>query len=194
MSVSNLRSMIDRYLVRYPEERSVGHKFLELLTDYPDCFERNCEFGHITGSAWLVDPDEKVLLTHHKKLKKWLQLGGHSDGVKDVLAVATREAMEESGLEVVALDTEIFDIDVHKIPERFISCSLSLRRPLYVPLEEQDFSVSEESIDLEWVPIGDVHLRSTDDSVLRLKEQMAEALLRLNFVAYLTKKYIGNLC
>ena len=119
MSVSNLRRMIDRYLVRYPEERTVGQKFLELLTEYPDCFERNCEFGHITGSAWLVDPDEKnVLLTHHKKLKKWLQLGGHSDGVKDVLAVATREAVEESGLEVVALNTEIFDIDVHKIPER----------------------------------------------------------------------------
>ena len=37
MSVSNLRSMIDRYLVRYPEERTVGNKFLELLTDYPDC-------------------------------------------------------------------------------------------------------------------------------------------------------------
>ena len=77
MSVSNLRSMINRYLVRYPEERSVGQKFLELLTDYPDCFERNCEFGHITGSAWLVDPDEEsVLLTHHKKLMKWLQLLG----------------------------------------------------------------------------------------------------------------------
>ena len=51
---------------------------------------------------------------------------GHSDGEKDVLAVATREAVEESGLDVVALDTEIFDIDVHGIPERFISCSLSL--------------------------------------------------------------------
>ena len=173
MSVSNLRGMINAYLVRYPEERSVVRKFLELLTDYPDCFERNCEFGHITGSAWLVDPDEKrVLLTHHKKLKKWLQLGGHSDGVKDVLAVATREAVEESGLEVVALDTEIFDIDVHKIPERrsFPAHYHFDVRFAFRSLSEI-FSVSEESIDLEWVPIGDIHLRSTDDSVLRLKDK-----------------------
>ena len=171
MSVSNLSSMIDRYLARYPEEQSVGQKFLDLLTLYPDCFERNCKFGHITGSAWLVDPDEKsVLLTHHKKLKKWLQLGGHSDGVKDVLAVATREAVEESGLEVVALDAEIFDLDVHKIPERGIF-------PAHYHFDvrfafrsvSRSFSVSEESIDLEWVPIGDIHTRSTDESVLRLK-------------------------
>ena len=173
MSVSNLRSMIDRYLVRYPEERSVGQKFLEFLTDYPNCFERNCEYGHITGSAWLVDPDEEsVLLTHHKKLKKWLQLGGHSDGVKDVLAVATREAMEESGLEVVVLDTEIFDIDVHKIPERgSFPAHYHFDVRFAFRSESKTFSVSEESIDLEWVPIGDIHLRSTDDSVLRLKDK-----------------------
>ena len=111
-----------------------------------------------------------MLLTHHKKLKKWLQLGGHSDGVKDVLAVATREAVEESGLEVVALDAEIFDLDVHKIPERAIF-------PAHYHFDvrfafrslSRAFSVSEESIDLEWVPIGDIQTRSTDESVLRLK-------------------------
>ena len=112
------------------------------------------------------------MLTHHKKLKKWLQLGGHSDGVKDVLAVATREAVEESGLEVVALDTEIFDIDVHKIPERgSFPAHYHFDVRFAFRSVSETFSVSEESIDLEWVPIGDVHLRSTDDSVLRLKKK-----------------------
>ena len=95
-----------------------------------------------------------------------------SDGEKDVLAVATREAVEESGLEVVALDTEIFDIDVHKIPERgSFPAHYHFDVRFAFRSVSKNFSVSEESIDLEWVPIGDIRLRSTDDSVLRLKEK-----------------------
>jgi len=41
---------------------------------------------------------ERVLLTHHKKLGKWLQLGGHSDGNSNMLDVALKEAKEESML------------------------------------------------------------------------------------------------
>ena len=75
--------------------------------------------GHITGSAWVVDiAGNRVLLADHAKLGRWLQPGGHSDGDPDTLAVALREAREESGLDVRALDDAIFDIDVHRIPAR----------------------------------------------------------------------------
>ena len=58
--------------------------------------------GHLTGSAWIVSPDRRrTLLTHHRKLDRWLQLGGHADGQADLLAVAAREAKEESGLEPI---------------------------------------------------------------------------------------------
>ena len=64
-----------------------------------ECLERTCRPGHLTGSAWIVSPDRtRTLLTHHRKLGKWLQLGGHADGDPDLLAVALREAREESGL------------------------------------------------------------------------------------------------
>ncbi len=72
---------------------------LAFVEGHPDCLLRSCAPGHLTGSAWVVSPDRsQVLLTHHGKLDKWLQLGGHADGDGDLLAVAQREALEESGL------------------------------------------------------------------------------------------------
>ena len=84
------------------------------------CFERSLDIGHITGSAWVLDFHRThTLLTHHAKLDKWLQLGGHSDGDPDTLEVALREVREESGLvEVRPISEAIFDVDAHLIPAR----------------------------------------------------------------------------
>ena len=73
---------------------------MAFVSAYPNCFERSLSIGHITGSAWLVNQTKtRVLLTHHKRLNKWLQLGGHADGNPNVLEVAMQEAREESGIE-----------------------------------------------------------------------------------------------
>jgi 8-oxo-dGTP pyrophosphatase MutT (NUDIX family) len=68
----------------------------------------------------------RFLLTHHRKLDRWLQLGGHADGEPDVAAVALREAREESGLPGLAFlgpagagpHPFAIDLDVHAIPAR----------------------------------------------------------------------------
>src|SRR5262245_26097513 len=93
---------------------------MRFVEEHPDCLMRACRPGHLTGSAWIVSPDRsQTLLTHHRKLGKWLQLGGHADGDGDLLAVALREAREESGLEQMrVLSAAIFDVDRHWIPER----------------------------------------------------------------------------
>ena len=58
-----------------------------------------------------------MLLHHHRRLDRWLQLGGHDEGEHDPLATALREAREESGLlDLRPLSTAILDIDVHAIP------------------------------------------------------------------------------
>jgi len=81
------------------EEASAVRETVELVTAHPDCLLRSCLPGHVTGSAWIVSPDRsQTLLTLHRKLGKWLQLGGHADGDPNLLAVAMREAVEESGL------------------------------------------------------------------------------------------------
>jgi 8-oxo-dGTP pyrophosphatase MutT (NUDIX family) len=93
--------------------------FRDFALEHADCFERSCAPGHLTGSAWLVDAaGERVLLTHHRKLDRWLQLGGHADGDPDLARVALREAGEESGLRDLVVRPEIFDLDRHLIPAR----------------------------------------------------------------------------
>lgn len=75
---------LNDYAVRYPAE-GVVTEFLESLAK-----------GHITGSAWVVNGDgTEGLLTHHRKLDCWLQLGGHADGESDVLVVAIKEAEDK---------------------------------------------------------------------------------------------------
>ena len=55
--------------------------FIELLETYPNCFDRKQMEGHVTGGAWIVNPEKThVLLTHHLVLDRWFQPGGHSDG------------------------------------------------------------------------------------------------------------------
>src|SRR5436305_5487357 len=93
---------------------------IRFVETHPDCLLRSCVPGHLTGSAWIVSADrQRTLLTHHHKLDKWLQLGGHADGDGDLLAVALREAQEESGLtRLRPVATAIYDFDRHWIPAR----------------------------------------------------------------------------
>ena len=116
----------------WPTEQASVARIRELVRDHPDCFERSCLPGHITASAWILSPDRsEFLLTHHKKLGRWLQLGGHADGDSNIARVALREAQEESGLRTFGwlcagtgrlLDdpgaATPIDLDVHRIPAR----------------------------------------------------------------------------
>ena len=138
----------------------------------PDCFERTCfEDGHITGSAWIVCPQRKnVLLTHHRKLNKWLQLGGHSDGDANTYRVAKREAEEESGLIVKPINDVVFDIDIHTIPARGDDPEHKHYdvRFLFEGDDLAQLRMSEESNDLRWVSIEELLSLTSEESVLRM--------------------------
>jgi len=166
-----LIEILREYAARHPEERETTDRFLDFVARNPRCFERDLWEGHVTGSAWLVDRrGERVLLTHHRKLGRWMQLGGHSDGVADPLRVAVREASEESGLEVQAVSADAFDLDIHRIPARGQDPAhfhYDVRFALQVVADET-FRVSDESLDLAWVPVERIEEYSNEESVLRM--------------------------
>lgn len=147
-----------------------------LVESQPDCFARSCVPGHVTASAWLLSPDGKrFLLTHHRKLNRWLQLGGHADGDGDVAAVALREAREESGLQdlrfAYAADAPVpIDLDVHPIPARAGEPAHDHHdvRFVLVAAPGQTIFASDESTALEWFAMDDLEQIADDDSVLRL--------------------------
>lgn len=169
-----LLSLLAEYATRFPDEATTIATYRDFVSSQSACFERSLELGHVTGSAWLVDPGGKdLLLTHHRKLQRWLQLGGHADGDPDVHAVALREAREESGItEITALRPTIFDIDIHPIPARGdMPEHLHFDARFLFQARHRDIQISDESNDLAWVPIEQLDEKTTEESILRMREK-----------------------
>lgn len=168
----DLLDLLREYRPLDRHDRLQKEKIETFVRDHFDCFERSNVKGHVTGSAWIVDhAGRRVLLTHHKKLNKWLQLGGHSDGNPNLLQVALREAWEESGLEgLTPLSPHIFDLDVHSIPPRegepghyHYDIRFAFRAPA-----GKELIISEESHQLSWVPLDDLSQYSDEESLHRM--------------------------
>jgi len=170
----------ERYGKTWPLESAVTALFIDLLSDRDDPFVRMRLAGHFTGSAWLVDSSgERVLLTHHRKLDRWLQLGGHADGDRDLAQVALREAEEESGLSGLSVEPEIFDLDRHWIPERVDVPGHWHYDVRYVVRagDDEAYVVSDESHDLAWREIAVIVADATaDDSLRRMATKWMQRL------------------
>ena len=166
-----LQLSLDRYTQNYGEDEHVV-ACMRFLHEAEQPFHRETLAGHFTGSAWLVDASgERVLLTHHRKLQRWLQLGGHADGDRDLAAVALREAYEESGLKDLTVESEIFDVDRHWIPERKNEPGhwhYDVRYVVRVGGSEH-FVMSDESLELAWISIRHLaEAQDTDESLRRM--------------------------
>ncbi len=155
-----------------PHETSMTEAIIAFVEAHEDCFLRSCLTGHLTGSAWITDSTaRRTLLTHHRKLDKWLQLGGHADGETDLLDVALKEAREARGLTGFRVrQADVFDVDRHEIPERkgvpahwHLDLRFWLEADPAVPLV-----VSDESHDLAWVAVEDVERLNPEESMLRM--------------------------
>jgi len=171
----SITQLLIEYASRYPEESDTSDRFLHFVSAHQDCFERSQLSGHVTGSAWLLNTTGNcVLLTHHKKLDIWVQLGGHADGETNPLAVALREACEESGItDIRAVSNELFDIDIHRIPQRKSEPQHYHydARFLLQTTHSDAFSISEESHALEWVNIAKIATKTTEPSMLRMAQK-----------------------
>ena len=174
-AMQNLKQLLKSYIQKNPYEVN-AIKMLNFLNNHDGCFEKDNLPGHFTGSAWVISPDKnKILMTHHKKLNMWLQLGGHADGEKDLKLVAIKEAKEESGFNNFSiLSEEIFDLDIHKIesmneePEHL---HYDVRFLLEADPNEQNIIISEESHDVKWIHLDDVLEYNSEGSISRMVEK-----------------------
>lgn len=167
---SCLHAALAEYRQRWPGEDAAP--FEQLLEDTEHAFHRERLAGHFTASAWLVSVDGRsLLMTHHRKLGRWLQLGGHADGDVDLPRVALREAQEESGLTALAVDPRIFDLDRHWIPEhRDVPGHWHFDvRYVVRALRDERVVVSAESHALAWRDIAELSTAvDTDPSIARM--------------------------
>ncbi len=173
-----LLAVIERYLERFPEDRVRADHVRQFVRQHSDCFERTCVEGHVTGSAWILSHDQsQVLLLHHRKLDRWLQPGGHSDGDTNPERVARREAEEETGLANLILPPQLeslpLDIDVHIIPARGAEAAHLHHdiRYLLIDPEGRQPVLSHESNEVRWIDRDALPQFTTEESVLRMERK-----------------------
>ncbi|MFF4173440.1 NUDIX hydrolase [Streptomyces sp. NPDC001744] len=152
------------------DQERLRQVYLDHLDAHPDGMYKACGAGHLTSSALVVDPArERVLLTLHKKLGLWLQMGGHCEpDDPTVEAAALREATEESGVAgLTLLPGGPVRLDRHPIPPP-CHWHLDVQYAALAPAGAVE-RISEESLDLRWYAYEEV-ADVADTSVVRLLE------------------------
>lgn len=171
-----LLDLLEKHSPIDANELKMTNETIEFVKINEDCFKRELLIGHVTGSAWIVnDARTHVLMMHHRKLNQWFQPGGHCDGDSDVLNVALKEANEETGLENLKVVTgEIYDVDVHQIPERKgipAHYHYDVRFLIEADMNEP-LVVTEESNDLSWVSLEKIAEHNDSESIMRMARKM----------------------
>ncbi len=172
-----LRLLLQQHAPFDPTEAQMLTRTFAFVDAHPDCFDRSLMVGHITGSAWIMNPARtQTVLIHHRKLARWLQPGGHADGDPDVAGVALREAQEETGLTSLRLlSPTLFDVDIHPIPAR-ANLPEHLDYDIRFLLEanpSEPFIHSDETNAIQWIDLVDIAAYTNEESVLRLVRKVA---------------------
>lgn len=100
----------------------------EVADNHLSIFARENEVVHFTASSWLVNKEHtKVLMIYHNIYNSWSWTGGHADGETDLLAVAVKEAQEETGIKTITpVSEEIYSIEI-------LTVDGHMKRGAYVP-------------------------------------------------------------
>lgn len=153
------------------DQHALRQDYLSFLAAHEDGHLKPCRAGHVTASALIIDPErERVLLTLHPKVGRWLQTGGHIEPTDvSLTAAALREAREESGIAGLTLSAHPLRLDRHLVPCQpdVLLHHLDIQFAAIAP-PDAAHAISAESLDLQWWPWE--ALPETDHSVLALVE------------------------
>jgi 8-oxo-dGTP pyrophosphatase MutT (NUDIX family) len=177
MHRQELLNLLMQHQTRFMEESGFVKRAIRYVEENIDCFYRELWPAHVTGSAWVINPEcDRVLLMHHKKHDQWFQPGGHADGDVDIVRVALRETSEETGLDssqVKLLGLEIFDVDIHAIPAIGHEPQHEHIDVRFLVEIDDDLPVpgNDESHDVLWVHLNEATRFNNNRSTYRMVEK-----------------------
>ena len=146
------------------QEASDQRLMLQYAGLFSDLLTRDNEMAHLTASCWIVNPDRtKVLLAYHNIYDSWAWLGGHADGMRDLLAVALKEASEESGVTARPVLRDIFSVEILGVPGhvkrgKYVSSHLHLNVTYLLEADEEQalHEKPDENSGVRWFALRDV--------------------------------------
>ncbi len=159
--------VLGRWQAPDAEQEALRTQLLAHCHEHPDALWKQGPPAHLTASALVLNSSlDKVLLTLHAKAGMWLQFGGHFEPEDSgVLAAATREAREESGIADLVLHPELVHLDRHRLlASGFGRCAEHLDlRFAGIAQDEDAYAVSAESLDVAWWPVAALPAESGDE-------------------------------
>lgn len=153
--LTDARSTLSGWVAPDEQQDRLRLAYLEHLDRHPDGVAKAGPPAHLTASCLVLSPDAgEVLLTHHRRARRWFQFGGHLEAADVSLhAAATREAREESGIPTVTPPPVVVELHRHALLGDFGRCRahLDVRYAAVVDRGETS-AASEESLEVAWWP------------------------------------------
>lgn len=177
MHREDLLQRLYTYRTPFMEEAAMVQRTIRFILAHEDCFDRNLAHGHVTGSAWVLNPARThTLMLHHRKLDRWLQPGGHADGDPDMLQVVLKETSEESGIDmshIVLPSDRVFDVDIHTIyPSAHDNRHVHFDIRFLLEIDDRlPIPGNSESHQVRWIPLGQVNQFNNALSLRRMVEK-----------------------
>ncbi len=170
----------------YKEQEAVEKEMiLSYMEESDTIFTRENKMAHMTASSWIVNKERtKVLMIYHNIYNSWAWTGGHADGDEDLLHVAIKEAMEETGLKsVTPVSTDIFSLEIlgvngHVKRGEFVGSHVHLNITYLLEADEKEElrSKPDENSGVKWVPIEEAVSLSSEPYMQTIYKKLNEKL------------------
>lgn len=164
-------NQVKYYIPCNEQEKQDKVEILRLLKDQKDVFSRENKIAHMTASAWVVNQERnKVLMVSHNIYDSWSWLGGHADGDENLMSVAVKEVLEESGLNQVnpitndIFSLEILTVDGHEKKGEYVPSHLHLNITYLLEADDQEpLTIQpEENSGVAWYELDEAVEASTE--------------------------------
>lgn len=180
-----LRQQLEQYRPYNEQEAKDQELMLRYMDTFDNLLTRENEFAHFTASAWLVNKERtKVLMVYHNIYQSWSWVGGHADGEADLLHVALKEAMEETGLtNVQPVSNEFYSIEILGVPAhmkkgRHVATHVHLNVTYLLEADEQNetFIKPDENSDIGWFELNKAIEVSTEPDMKVVYQKLNDKL------------------